>query len=343
MRSSRRIAVALVLSLVAAAGSTSCRGSSGDDPRTLTLYSGQQEDTTARLVAAFEKQTGLEVNVRTADEAVLANDIAGAGTKRSADVFYAENTPPLRLLEIKRLLAPVSAKTMAKVDYRWRSTAGDWVGVSARINVMDYNTDQLKPTELPASVMDLAEPAWKGKIGIAPRDTDFHSVVTAILRTHGAERTLEWLQGIKTNAGSYVYSDSAVLSDAINRGQVELGLVNHYSWFRERAKVGAAHMRSAIAFFRPLDPGYLLDISGAAVVRSSHSPAAAQKLVAFLVSRAGAKIIANGDSYEYPLGSNVKAAKGLPEFNALQPTPLSFNDLGDGTRAVELLRQVALI
>ncbi|MDQ1447269.1 MAG: iron(III) transport system substrate-binding protein [Actinomycetota bacterium] len=343
MRSYRRIAVALVLSLVAAAASINCRGSSGDNPSTLTLYSGRHDQTTARLVAAFEKQTGLEVKVRTADEAVLANDIADAGTKRSADVFYTENTPPLRLLEIKRLLAPVSATTLAKVDYRWRSTAADWVGVSARINVMDYNTDKLQPTALPASVMDLAEPEWKGKIGIAPRDTDFHSVVTAILRTHGAERTLEWLQGIKRNAGSYVYSDNAVLSDAINRGQVELGLVNHYSWFRERAKVGPSHMRSAIAFLRPHDSGYLLDISGAAVVRSSHAPAAAQKLVAFLVSRAGAKIIAGGESYEYPLGSNVKAAKGLPAFNALQPIPLFFNDLGNGTQAVELLQQAALL
>jgi iron(III) transport system substrate-binding protein len=232
---------------------------------------------------------------------------------------------------------------MARVDHRWRSTAGDWVGVSARINVMDYNTDKLKPSELPTSVMDLAGPEWKGKIGIAPGDTDFQSVVTAVLRTHGPDRTLEWLQSIKTNAGSYVYSDNAVLSDAINRGQVELGLVNHYSWFRERAKVGAAHMSSAIAFLRPQDSGYLLDISGAAVVRSSHAPAAAQKLVAFLVSRAGAKIIAESESYEYPLGSNVKAAKGLPEFNALQPIPLSFNDLGNGTQAVELLRQAALL
>ncbi len=340
MRPYRRIAVALVIALV---GATACSSGSGDDAKSLTLYSGQHQATTARLVAAFERQTGIHVKVHSDDESVLANDIAASGSKRSADVFIAENTPALRLLEIKHLLASVPATTMAKVDPRWRSAAGDWVGVSARVGVMDYNTDMLTEADVPTSASDLASPEWKGKIGIAPGDTDFQSVVASYLRTHGEERTLEWLAGIKANAGSYVYSDNMVLADAINRGQVELGLVHHYTWFRERAKVGASHMRSAIAFLQPLDAGYLLDISGAAVVRSSHAPAAAQKLVAFLVSRAGARIIASSRSYEYPLGSNVKAAKGLPEFNGLSPIPLSFNDLGDGSQTVELLRNAGLL
>jgi iron(III) transport system substrate-binding protein len=343
MQPSRRIVAALVIAFIGAAALTACDGSSGDDVRTLTLYSGQHEDTTKRLVAAFEKQTGLQVKIRTDDEAVLARDIADAGAKRSADVFYAENTPALRLLEIKRLLAPVAATTLAEVDPRWRSTARDWVGVSARVDVMSYNTEKLDEEDLPISVTDLASEEWKGKIGIAPRDTDFHSVVTAVLRTHGEERTLEWLAGLRTNAGSFVYSDNEVLADAINRGQVALGLVNHHSWFRERERVGASNVHSTIAFLKPHDSGYLLGISGAAVRRSSHAPAAAQRLVAFLVSRTGARIIAGSKSYEYPLGSGVKASTGLPAFNGLQPIPLTFNDLGDGSKAVQLLERAGLL
>ena len=342
MRSCRPRAVALVILLIGATSQTAC-SAHDDSSRTLTLYSGQNEATTATLVREFEQQTGIHVTVRSADEAVLANDLAQPGRSDSADVFYSENTPTLRLLEIRHLLAPVERATMAKVDPRWRSTAGDWVGVSARIAMMDYNTGTLRPDQLPTSAMDLRLPGWKGKIGIAPGDTDFQSVVASIFRTQGKDRTLEWLDGIKANAGSYVYSDNEVLADAINRGQVELGLVNEHSWFRERAHVGAAHMRSAVAFLRPLDSGYHLDLSGAAVLRSSHAPAAAQRLVAFLVSRAGAEILARSKSYEYPLGSNVKAAKGLADFNALQPVPLVFTDLGDGSKAIELLREANLL
>jgi iron(III) transport system substrate-binding protein len=343
MLPNRRIAVALVISLLGAAALTACDSGSGDDARTLTLYSGQRKETTERLVAAFEKQTGIPVKVRIDDEEVLAQDIAEAGSKRSADVFYSENTPALRLLEIKRLLAPVSPATLARVHFNWQSTVRDWVGVSARVNVMDYNTEKLQEDDLPESALDLESADWKGRIGIAPTDTDFQSVVTAVLRVRGEDRTLEWLAALKANAGSFVYSDNDVLTDAINRGQVELGLVNLHSWFRERARVGASKMQSATAFFNAQDPGYLVDVSGAAVMRSSHAPAAAQRLVAFLVSRAGARVIAGSGSYEYPLASDAEASPDLPEFNGLQPIPLAFNDLGDGSAAVDLLKRAGLL
>jgi iron(III) transport system substrate-binding protein len=342
MRSCLRRAVALVVATVGATSLTACSSHDGSS-RTLTLYSGQDQATTALLVDAFERKTGVKVKVRSADEAVLANDLAQPGTSGSADVFYSENTPALRLLELHHLLAPVARTTLAKGESRWQSTSGTWVGVSARVYVMDYNTDKLRRESLPTSVIDLGSSEWKGRIGIAPRDTDFQSVVTSILRTHGEDRTLEWLKAIKENSGSYVYSDNRVLADAINRGQVELGLVNQHTWFRERAKVGASHMRSAVAFLRPQNAGYHLDVSGAAVLRSSHARAAAQQLVAFLASRGAAEILARSKSYEYPLAPNVNAAKGLAEFNSLTPVPLSFNDLGDGSKAIELLRQANLL
>jgi len=343
MRAHCRIAIALVNALVGAAAMTACSGSGGNATRPLTLYSGQHEDTTKRLVATFERQTGVDVKIHFGDESTLANQIADAGSKQSADVFLAKNTPALRLLERKHLLAHIPATTQARVDPRWVSLEGDFIGVSARIGALAYNTDQLKPAQLPASVMDLADPEWKGKIGIAPEDTDFQAIVASVLITHGRERTLEWLAGVKANAGSYVYSDNDVLADAINRGQVDLGAIDQHSWFRERARVGAPRMKSRLAFFDAQDPGYLLNISAAAVMRSSHAPAAAQQFVAFLVSRAGAEIIAGSRSYEYPLGSKVPAAKGLREFNGLQPVSESFDDLGFGTRVVGLLQDAGLL
>jgi iron(III) transport system substrate-binding protein len=341
MRASCRIAVALMVASTAATGA--CSGSGGDDARSLTLFSGQHEPTTRLLVAAFERRTGIDVRVRFADESTLANQIADAGSKRSADVFLAKNTPALRFLERKHLLARIPVTTRARVDPRWVSPDGDFVGVSARIGALDYNTDQLKPAQLPVSVMDLASAEWNGKIGIAPEDSDFQAIVASVLITHGQERTLDWLAGVKANAGSYVYSDNDVLADAINRGQVDVGVIDQHSWFREQAKVGAARMKSRLAFFEAQDPGYLLNISAAAVMRSSHAAAAAQKFVAFLVSRAGAEIIARSQSYEYPLGSKVKPAKTLRDFNALQPVSESFDDLGFETRVIGLLQEVGLL
>ena len=129
----------------------------------------------------------------------------------------------------------------------------------------------------------------------------------------------------------------------VNRGQVQIGLINHYYWYRERDEVGAKNMHSAIAFFAPNDVGYVLDVSGAAVLKSSKHQAAAQKLVAFLVSHNGEEVLAHSESYEYPLGSGVVTAKPLKPFDQLQPAALSLSDLGDGSGAIALLQQVQLL
>jgi iron(III) transport system substrate-binding protein len=335
-------AIALAIALTLTAAACGGGGSSSGEP-TLTLYSGQHEQTTAQLVSAFEAATGIKVKIRTDDEAVLANQVAQEGSNSPADVFYSENTPPLEFLQEKHLLSPLAPATLAAVSSEYSSTAGDWVGVSARVDVMVYNTGKVQAADLPHSVMDLASPAWKGKLGIAPSETDFQPIIESVIRTYGTSRAQQWLQGVKSNAGGHIYPDNESLVNVINRGQVELGLMNHYYWYRERDEVGASHMHSAIAFFAPRDAGYVIDVSGAAVLKSSNHQAEAQRLVAFLVSHAGEEVIAHSESYEYPLGSKVETAKPLPAFAKLQPTAVNLAQLGDGSQALQLLQQVQLL
>ena len=310
---------------------------------TLTLYSGQHEQTTAELVKTFEAESGIKVKIRSDDEAVLASQIQTEGSRSPADVLYTENTPPLEFLQARGLLAPVTPSTLARVDTKYNSTRGDWVGVSARVNVMIYNSDKLHAPQLPKSVMDLASPAWKGKIGIAPGETDFQPIVTSIMKENGKRAAQAWLDAVKSNAGSNSYPDNEALTNMVNRGQVQIGLINHYYWYRERDEVGANNTHSAIAFFAPHDAGYVLDVSGAAVLKSSNKQAAAQKLVAFLVGHNGEEVLAHSESYEYPLGSGVVTAKPLKPFDQLQPAALSLSDLGDGRDAIALLQQVQLL
>ena len=140
----------------------------GSQPVTLTLYSGQHEQTTHALVTAFERQTGINVKDRHGDEDVLAQQIEQEGSSSPADVFYTENSPPLMSLQDKGLLSPVPAATLAQVPAQYNSPQGDWVGVSARVSVLVYNTAPLSPAHLPTSVMDLADPKWKGKLASPP-------------------------------------------------------------------------------------------------------------------------------------------------------------------------------
>ncbi|MHB1912435.1 MAG: extracellular solute-binding protein, partial [Acidimicrobiales bacterium] len=226
---------------------------------------------------------------------------------------------------------------------RYDSPRGDWVGVSARVSTLVYNSSELSPAQLPRSVMDLAQPHWKGKLGLAPGETDFQPIVTSIALARGQGAALAWLKGVKANAGARIYPSNEVLTAAVNRGQAAIGIINDYYWYRQRAEVGAGAMHSAVAFFRAGDPGYVLDVSGAAVLRSSRHQAAAQKFLAFLVSRAGQEIIARSQSYEYPLGAGVQTAQPIPPFSGLRPAALSVVQLGDGALALKLLQEAQLL
>lgn len=309
----------------------------------LVLYNGQHVQTTHALVAAFEHQTGIRVAVRSDAEAVLADQIVAEGPHSPADVLYAENSPALEELQAKHVLAPVPHRTLARCPARFESPAGDWVGVSARVSVLVYNTRLVKAAQLPTSVLQLAAPRWKGKLALAPAETDFQPVVTSVDRAYGPKATVSWLDGLKANAAGHLYPDNETVTDEVNKGQAAIGLIDQYYWYRLRAQLGRASMHSAIATFAPRDPGYVVDVSGAGVLRSSAHKAAADRFLAFLASRRAQRIIARSDSYEYPIDSGVRSRPGEPPFAQLRPNPVSVAQLGTGATAVHLLQQAQLL
>lgn len=322
---------------------SACGGGSSRSGNSITLYSGQHVQTTQSLIAAFESKTGLTVNARYDDEAVLANQIITEGSHSPADVIFTENSPPLEYLASKGLLAPVKPPTLVRTPFRFNSPDGTWVGISARVSVMVYNTTLLRPSQLPTSAMDLAGPAWKGKLAIAGAETDFQPIVTSVARAHGTAGALTWLQGLGANAGSHNYPGNETVIDEVNRGQAAIGIVNQYYWYRYRAEIGPSNMHSAIAYFAPHDVGYVIDVSGAGILRSSGKQADAQKLVAFIESAPGQKIIAAGNSFEYPIASGVTTAKPETPFDQLQPNAISIAELGTGAQAIKLLQLAQLL
>ena len=339
------LALAFGLGAVLAVGGPLAGGAaaSAASNGSLTLYSGQHVQTTQALVNGFEKKTGITVNIRSEDEDVMADQIVTEGARSPADVFFSENSPPLQFLASKGLLAPVAPSTLAKTPSRFNSPQGKWVGISARVSVLVYNTKLLTASQLPKSAMDLAKPAWKGKLAIAGGETDFQPIVTSIARTYGNATALSWLKAVKANAGgSHSYPDNETLAAEVNQGQAAIGIINGYYWYRERAEVGAGNMHSAIAYFAPHDVGYVVDVSGAGILRSSTHKAAAQQFVAYLNSEAGQEIIAHSQSWEYPVGSGVQRTGETP-FDQLQPNSITIAQLGTGAGAIKLLQEAQIL
>jgi iron(III) transport system substrate-binding protein len=191
--------------------------------------------------------------------------------------------------------------------------------------------------------MQLADPKWSGRFAIAGSETDFQPIVTSIARTYGDDAALRWLNAVKANAGSHDYPDNETVTSEVNNGQVALGLINQYYWYRLRAEVGAGSTHSAIAYFAPHDVGYVLNVSGAGILRSSTHQKAAQRFLAFLTSTEGQEIIAHSDSFEYPIASGVTTAQPETPFDQLQPNGITIEELGTGAEAIRLLQEAQLL
>jgi len=305
---------------------------------TLTLYSAQHEQVVNQLVKDFAAQTGIAVKVRSGEGPQLVAE----GDRTPADVYFTENSPELVMLDRKGMLAKVDAPTLLAVPARFNAADGNWQGVLARENVLVYNTAKIQPSQLPASLLDLAKPEWKGKVGIAPSDADFLPLVSAVLALRGEAATLQWLKGLKTNA--QVFDDDEGVTAAVNRGGVVTGIVNNYYWDRLHAELGDKSTRSAIHHFGNGDVGAVINVSGAAVLKASKHQADAQKFLAYLVSERAQKLMANGHiSFEYPLHPGVAPDPVLKPFNELTPPALTFDQLGDDSQAGKLLRQAGLL
>jgi iron(III) transport system substrate-binding protein len=343
----RRV-TALTVAALAAAAMTGCSALSGSasssDQQSITLYSGQHPQTTQKLVAAFEKKTGIKVSVRSDDEDVLAQQIVTEGSHSPADVFYTENSPPLEFLQGKGLLSVVRSSTLDAAPSRYNSPQNDWVGVSARVSVLIYNPSVISKSQLPTSVMQLADPKYQGKLALAAGETDFQPIVTSVLRAHGTAATLKWLSALKANAAGHLYPDNETIASDVNKGSAAVGIINQYYWYRMRAEIGAGAIHSKITHFAPHDPGYVIDVSGAAILKSSKHQAAAQQFLAFLVSKPAQEIIGGHSlSYEYPIASGVTTAAPETPLSQLQPNSITIGDLGTGTTAITLLRRAGLL
>jgi iron(III) transport system substrate-binding protein len=201
----------------------------------------------------------------------------------------------------------------------------------------------LKPSDLPTSAMALADPKWSGRIGLAGSETDFQPIVTSIARSYGSDGALRWLEAVKANAGGHDYPSNETLMAQINSGQVALGLIDQYYWYRLRAQTGPAGNHTAIAYFAPHDVGYVVDISGAGILKSSTHQAEAQRFLAFLTSPKAQEIISHGNSYEYPIASGVTTSQPETPFAMLEPNSITVAELGTGAEAIRLLQEVQLL
>ena len=326
-----------LVALVAALAAAGCGGGS-DGP--LTIYSGREEELVAPLLQRFEDETGIDVEVRYGESAELAATIAEEGDNSPADVFFAQD--PGSLGSVDAQLEQLPQGTLDRVDEGFRDDNGRWVGTSGRSRVLVYNTDEVPASELPASVFELTDPKWKGRIGIAPTNASFQAFVTAMRLSAGEERTRQWLKDLKENDPK-TYEKNTPVVEAVASGEIDVGLVNHYYLYLVKEEQPDAPI--ANHFFRSGDPGALVSVAGAGVLAGSDQKDDAERFVEYLLSDEGQRFyVDEAEEAEYPLIPGIEPKEGLPPLSQLQGPDVDLSSFGpELERTVELLRETGYL
>ncbi|MEO3976005.1 iron ABC transporter substrate-binding protein [Streptomyces sp. CAU 1734] len=305
----------------------------------LVIYSGRNEELISPILAKLEKATGTKVEVRYGDSAELAAQILEEGDRTKAGLFFSQDAGALGALSQAGLLAKLPQKSLEKVDPAFRGGEGDWVGVSGRSRVIAYNPD--KTEKAPDSIHDLVKPEWKGKVGYAPTNASFQAFVTGMRVIEGDEATLTWLKGLKANAKPY--AKNGVVLDAVDKGEVSLGLINHYYWYEKVAELGADKVKAKIHFLPGGDPGALINAAGVGVLKNGGQGEAAEKAVDYLLSAEAQSYFAD-ETKEYPLAAGVTSSvKDLPALDSLQAPEIDLGKLESLQKTLELLKEAGMV
>ncbi|HZA10900.1 iron ABC transporter substrate-binding protein [Mycobacterium sp.] len=330
--------VAVAVGLLVAVGAIGC--STSGQRNELLVYNGQHESLAKEWIDAFTKETGIKVNYRQGGDTELGNQLVAEGTASPADVFITENSPAMAAVEHAGLFADVDQQTAAQVPPQYRPASNKWTGVAARATVFVYNTAKLPVDQLPKSLLDLQQPAWKGRWAAPPSKADFQAIVAALLQLEGEPATAQWLAGMKANA--VAYQDNVATLKAVNSGQVDGGVIYHYYWFRDQAKTKEMSGNTALHYFRNQDPGAFVSLSGGGVLKSSKKQDKAQQFLRFVTGKSGQQVLQNGDTFEYPVGSGVPANPALVPLDQLQAPTIDPSTL-DAKKVSDMMTRGGLL
>lgn len=306
----------------------------------LTLYSGRGETLVAPIIEAFTAQTGIAVNVRYAGTAELAVLLQEEGDASPADLYWAQDAAALGA--VVDLFAPLPEDLVANVPAAYRDTENRWVATSGRGRVLAYSTVRVSTEEMPASIFDLTDPKWQGRIALPATNGSFLAHVTAMRVIHGEDETRQWLEGIAANAPVAVRNNTAAIQ-AIGDGEADIAVTNNYYLSRFLNRDSDFPVNQTL-FANVGDIGNLLLVAGMGVLNSSNHKEDAQAFIEFLLSPAAQQYF-TGEVSEFPIvPGTIVTRQDINLDDVIRVAPeVDLNTIGDLEGTLEMIRAAGLL
>lgn len=304
----------------------------------LTVYSGRSEEFIAPFFAQWEEESGIKLSIRYGDSAELAAQILEEGSNSPADLFLSQDAGSLGAVAEAGLFTELGADVAAAIPAKFVAANRNWVGVTGRARVFVFSPERLKV--LPKSITDLTNSTYKNQLGIAPTNSSFQAFLTALISAKGKGFAKSWLRDLQAN-GVKIYPKNSAIVEAIDRGEISIGLVNHYYVWEVSEALGRP-ISVKIGFFVPGDLGNLINVSGAGVLVSSKKYAAAQELINYLTSEAVQQKFVT-ETHEYSLIEGATPPIEVPSLAKIGAPTVDLNSLKDIKSTQDLLIEVGLL
>ncbi len=316
-------------------------GSQAAETGTLVIYSGRNEGLVDPLLDRLEEEVGVPVEVRYAGTAELAAQLLEEGPATDADLFFSQDAGALGALKGADRLAELPAEVLDRVPEHYRDADGRWVATSARARVLAYDPASAPEVADITGVDQILDERYRGRIGFAPTNASFQSFVTALRIDRGEDGARQWLQDFAALEPQAYDNNNAVL-DAVDGGQVGIGLINHYYWFERVAEQGEDAVSARIRFLDSDDPGALVNVAGVGVLEGSDMADAATAAAAFLLSDEAQQYFAD-ETAEYPVVEGITSTvHDLAPLSGLTGFVVDLNALESLEETLALLDEVGL-
>ena len=309
------------------------------DPGKLVLYSGRKESLVGGIVQQFEEVTGIDVEVKYGKTFPMASLILTEGDKSPADVYFAQDPGGLGFLSAAGRLKTLPGSITDRVVDWAKPVDSTWIGLSGRSRTL-VHTASIDAGDLPSSLNDLTDPKWKGKIGWAPTNSSFQTMVTGMRVQWGEEKAKQWLVDMLANE-PIVYPKNTPQVAAAAAEEISIGLVNHYYLHRFVAEEGES-FNARNLYLSNGGPGSLVMVAGAGIVDSAQNVENAEKFLTFMTSKVAQQYF-TGQIYEYPVIEGVKTHRFLQNISDLNIPALSMEDLADLEGTQNIFRELGML
>jgi iron(III) transport system substrate-binding protein len=249
--------------------------------RSLTLYTSLAPTESGPLALAFEKKTGIKVELwRAISEKVVQRAITEARARRFVFDVVETNAPEMEMMAREKLFAELDSPYLADLPPGAVPKHRMWIPDRMNFFVVAYNTAKVRREELPKDYLGFLDPKWKGRIGLEATDAEW---MATLVKKWGTEAGLAHFRKLAEMRPD-VRKGHVLLAELIAAGEIPVGLTvynaNAESLKRKGAPIDWVPVQPVVA--RP---------QGIAVGRNAPNPKAARAFVDFVLSPEGQELL----------------------------------------------------